>query len=571
MIRISRRLHSLLFIATASAALAAGGAGAFAQVPDAAQGTAAPGRVQENLAPRPFEPSLSPSIEVKDVILQAAPAGAENIRFELSGVQIDGLTAFTPAQLEPIYANKLGTTVSLADVYAIATALTTHYRNNGYILTQVIVPPQTIDGGIVHLQAVEGYIDNVTVEGKDKENALKLIRAYAAGLKTGKPLNVRDLERQLLLINDLPGVEARSVISPSPSATGGADLRIIVERDPFEAVVSVNNYGSRYLGPNQLDMMAAANSLLGLNERMTAQMVTTLGSELNYAAVGYDQPVGRYGTIVSLAANYSNTDPGFDLKPFDVKGRSEFYSLKVAHPFIRSRHQNLTLYTQLDSRDVYSKSIVDRRTDHIRALRLGGRYEFLDTLFGAGVNSAELEIAKGLGILGASDEGDAALSRALADPQFFKGNLELQRLQRVSSQVNVLVAARGQWSADPLLSAEEFGVGGIDTGRAYDPSEIIGDDGVSGKIEVQWNEPKKISFVEDYQLFGFFDAGKVWNQDATTSTQKVNSLTSTGLGLRTTLPRQFSADLTLAVPLSREIQTEKDKDARLYFNLSKRF
>lgn len=562
--------RSLLFIATASIALTIA-TNALAQVPDAAQGTAAPGRVQESLEQKEFVPSVAPSVEVKDVILQAAPEGADKIRFELRSVQIDGLTAFTPAQLEPIYANKLGTTVSLADVYAIATALTTHYRNNGYILTQVIVPPQTIDGGVVHLQAVEGYIDNVTVEGTDKENALKLIRAYAAHIKTGGPLNVRDLERHLLLINDLPGVSARSVISPSPSAAGGADLRIIVERDPFEAIVSVNNYGSRYLGPNQLDMMAAANSLFGLNERLTAQMVTTLGSELNYAALGYDQPVGSYGTMVSLATNFSNTDPGFDLKPFDVKGRSEFYSLKVAHPFIRSRQENLTGYAVLDSRDVYSKSLVDRRRDHIRAARLGGSFEFLDTLFGAGVNRAEIEIAKGLGILGASDEGDSELSRSLADPQFFKGNLELQRLQRVTSQVNLLVAAKGQWSADPLLSSEEFGVGGLDTGRAYDPSEIIGDDGVSGKIEIQWNEPKKISFVEDYQIFGFFDAGKVWNQDATTSTQKVNSLTSTGLGLRTTLPRQFDADVAVAFPLSREIQTEDDKSPRFYFNLSKRF
>ncbi|MCC6598682.1 MAG: ShlB/FhaC/HecB family hemolysin secretion/activation protein [Alphaproteobacteria bacterium] len=570
MIKISRTLHAALFTATAFATLGLA-ASAFAQVPDAAQGSASPGRVEENFAPQSFVPGIEPRVEVEDTKLQSAPAGADKIRFELRSVQVDGLSAFTPSQIEPLYADKLGTTVSLTDVYAIAEKITNYYRNNGYILTQVIVPPQTIDGGVVHLKAVEGFIDNITVEGQDKESALRLIRAYANGIKTGGPLNVRDLERHLLLINDLPGVTARSVISPSPSVTGGADMRIIVERDPFDGTVSFNNYGSRYLGPNQLNFSGAANSFFGMNERISAQAALTIGSELAYFALGYEQPLNKYGTVFSLDANHSNTDPGFDIKPFDVKGRSEFLSAKIAHPFIRTRQENLTGYAVLDARNVYSKSIIDRREDHIRAARIGGDYEFLDTFLGVGINRAGLEISKGLGILGASDEGDADLSRALGDPQFFKGNLELQRLQRLTSSLNLLVAAKGQWSADPLLSAEEFGVGGFGSGRGYDPSEITGDDGISGKIELQWNEPEKIDFVEDYQLFSFFDAGKVWNQDATISTQKKNSLTSAGVGVRLTLPQQIDADFAVAFPLTRKVQTEDDKSPRFYFNLSKRF
>ncbi len=564
------KLSRLLLVTTASFLVA--NASAFAQtVPDAAQGTASPGRVDRNLPVEPYTPRVAPQVEVKESVLQKAPAGAEKITFVLSGVQVDGMTLYTPAQIESLYADKLGAKISLADVYGIASALTNHYRNNGYILTQVIVPPQTIDGGIVHLKAVEGYIDTITVEGEKKDIPRDFIMGYASHVKDKGPLNVKELERALLLINDLPGISARSIISPSKTKTGAADLTILTERKVYDALISANNYGSRYLGPYQLSMAGSLNSALGLSERITGQVVVTPGSELTYVAAGYDQPIYSYGTALHFNINHSNTDPGFDLGQFDVTGHSDYMSVKVDHPLIRARQQNLTVYGLFDWRDVISKNIVDRREDSIRALRAGLNYEYLDTFLGAGANVINIELAKGLSIFGASDKGDANLSRALGDPEFTKLNVDMQRLQRVTSQVNLLVAAKGQLSSTPLLSAEEFGVGGMDIGRAFDSSEIIGDQGISGKLEVQWNTPQPIRFLETYQLFGFFDAGHVWNDDAAVVTQEQETATSTGFGVRATFPSQVKADFAVALPLDRDVQTQRDQDPRFYFNLSKAF
>ena len=156
-------------------------------------------------------------------------------------------------------------------------------------------------------------------------------------------------------------------------------------------------------------------------------------------------------------------------------------------------------------------------------LRLGTRYEFVDTLITAGANTIDLEASKGLNIFGASQEGDANMTRSEGDPQFSKLELDVQRLQRVTGSVNLLLAGRGQWSSNALLSSEEFSIGGINSGRGYDPSEISGDQGLSGKVELQWKEPVALdkSFVESYQLFGFYDIGRVWNDDATTPSQKL--------------------------------------------------
>ena len=550
---------------------------ASAQLPASAEkavtGQASPARAQQQFEDQAIIPNVSPSIEVRDIILQKAPQGAEKMRFNLGTIEFEGISVYTQDDLRPVYADKLGQNISLAELYAISTALTNKYRNDGYILTQVIVPPQTIEGGRAKLKVIEGYIDAVEVEGVDDPSALALIRAYASKLQSTNALNAKDLERNLLLISDLPGIQARSILGPSPSQPGAAVMRVIVTRDPYDALLAVDNFGSRYLGPLQLTGAGSLNSMFGNNERISGQVVIAPDSgELAYFGLGYEQPIGTAGTKIELFTSHTSTQPGYDLAQFDVKGRSQFVSAKIEHPFIRSRSRNLYAHVLFDWRDVDSKNNLEpTRRDRIRALRAGGRYEFLDTLMGVGINSMSAEIAQGVNIFGASKEGDANLTRSAGDPKFTKINAEAQRLQRITSNVNLLVAARGQLASKALLSSEEFGVGGLGFGRGYDSSEIIGDDGFAGKIEAQWNKPYPSEMVLDYQLYGFLDIGRVFNKDATTSSAKKNTASSAGFGVRADLTKETEGGLAVAFPLNRDIQTQGNNNPRFYFNVSRRF
>lgn len=541
-------------------------------------GIADPGRLQDDLRRDRAMPGLGADIEIKQMQLVGAPEGAENIRFVLGRLEIDGLGVYSEADLQPIYADKVGTEISLAELYEIANRITLKYRNSGYILTQVVIPPQTIEGGTARVQIVEGYVHNVTIQADTAQEgpALDLIRSYAEHIRTGTALNARTLERHLLLINDLPGVSARGVLSPSPDTPGASDVTIIVERDPYEALLGVNNYGSRYLGPVNLTASGTANSMLRMNEALTGQVVVApdSGYELAYGALAYEQPIGPWGTKVTVFGSVTDTDPGYDLEEFDVRGHSNLYSVQLRHPFIRSRSENLYGHLLFDWRDVESSNNIENtREDRIRAARAGLGYEFLDTLIGVAFNAIELEVSKGLDILGASEEGRGSLTRDRGDPQFTKITAEFQRLQRLSGSVNLLMAGRGQLSDGPLLASEEFGVGGFDIGRAFDSSEIVGDEGMSGKAELQWNNPFGAAggYVEKTQVYSFFDAGRVWNDDATTSSTKSDTLTSAGAGFRVNFTGGTEADFALAFPLNRDVQTQKDDDPRAYFSLVKKF
>lgn len=548
------------------------------QAIDSQTGIASPDRDRDRFLDEEFTPRVTPRVEVKKLQIQGAPPGAENIKFELGGIRMDGATAYAERDLRAVYADRIGLTISLADLYVIAAEITRKYRNEGYILTQVVVPPQTIEGGIARLDVVEGTIDNVEVRGPERGSSLNLIRDYAEKIKVDGPLNTKDLERALLLINDVPGVNARGVLNPSPTTAGAADLIIIVDRKRYEGQIGIDNYGTRFLGPVQLSAAASANNFFFKNnERLTVQAVVAPDmdrNELLYGAISYDQPVWSYGTMLTLFGSHTATNPGYTLDQFDVEGWSTNVSAQLMHPFIRSRTVNLSGRVKLDYREVMTRNnipIDPTRKDHIRAIRIGGKAEMVDNIFGVAFNVLDVEVSQGLDILGANRKEQADKSRPAADENFVKINAELQRLQRVTNDINLLLGVKGQLSANPLLSSEEFGLGGPQYGRGFDPSEVIGEDGVAGKFELQWNEPHEVSVLEDYQLYGFYDVGRIWNDDATSRINKKETLTSTGVGIRANFSELTEAGLLVAVPLNNTPQTMGDRDPRVYMNLNRRF
>jgi hemolysin activation/secretion protein len=537
------------------------------------------GRVQGNIQQSFPETVKSAPVKVTGNAPFSAPAGSEKITFNLKDVALEGSSVYSTKEVATVYQDKLGQKISLADVYGIAANLTAMYRNDGYILTQVIVPPQTIENGMIKLTVVEGKIDQVFVDGTNlKGKEAKVINSYVSQLKSKPVLNNSDLEKTLLLINDLPGVTARSVLSPSRNVAGASDLTIQVERDATAGTIQVDNFGSKFLGMWEAIGSVNLNSLFGQNEQISAQLAYApsdqgVEPELLYGELRASLPVGSYGTSVEANIGKSYTDPGHTLTQFDVLGKSYFAGLKLNQPIIRTRDLNLSTSLGLDKRSTETKSNIDTfKNDDLTSLRLAGNLDFVDTLFSAAVTNATVELSKGLSILGASNKGDTDLSRAAGDPQYLKLTADVSRLERLTSDFSLLVAAKGQMSNDALLSAEEFGIGGANgIGRGYDPSELVGEDGIAGSLEVRWSPGYSASWMDSYSVYGFYDVGKVWNDDGVTASQREQSLASTGAGVRMNINSATRAGFMVAVPLTRPVSAENEEDRRFYFNLSRDF
>lgn len=560
-------------------ALVALGVAASPSLPASAQtlpGAANPARIEEQFRPGPAPQSVPRA--PAQVEPTAAPAGAEQVRFVLNRVVFDGVTVYSEADLQPLYQDRLGTEVSLADMYAVAQRATAKYRNDGYLLSQVLVPPQRVDGGVVHLRAVEGYVDEVTVEGEIAGPA-DLVQSYGNQIREARPLRADVLERYLLLSGDLAGNTARGVLTPSPSVPGASNLAIVLEHRPVEAFVSVDNRGSQFIGPLLFTSGAVLNSVLGLYERISVTLATASPmSELLYGNIAGSIPVGNEGTVAGFSFTASDSRPGFTLANLDLDSQSYSGTLSITHPVIRSREQNLTFglsFTWLDSTTDSGLANQTLIRDRLRVLRAHGTYDFVDSLLG--VNLIDIELSQGLDIFGATGRGDLLASRGVnSGGPFTKVVATLQRVQRLLPGLAFLVEVSGQYADTALLSSEQFGVGGARFGRGYDPSEITGDHGIAVRTELQYGgDIPDLPVAATYQVYGFYDAGRVWNRE---TVPDETALSSAGGGVRLNLSTHFSANVEVARQLDHVSNSSgdgtpesRDRETRVLFNVVARF
>lgn len=539
----------------------------FGQQADPLVGPADPSIIQRQLEQPPRPPSPGAPIEAPRRT-QAVPEGAGDIRFELGDVELSGASVISREELLPLWQASVGREITLADVYAIAQAITGYYGRKGYILSQAVVPPQSIGpDGRVRISVVEGFIDRVLIEG----DATPRMRAIAERIAADRPLNNQGLERGLLLLRDLPGLTARAVLRASPTTPNAADLVIIAKRKPVDAFAMIDNRGSRYMGPWQAMTGVTLNSVLGEDTRSSTRLLTTLdGKELLYGDLFHALPIGNDGTTLSVSASRSVAEPGYLLATEDVVSNSFGTAVAISHPFIRSRAENLSGTGRFEARNTETEMRgTDLVRDRIRAFRLSANYDFSDTLLSPAITQFAGELSQGIEGLGARSNRGADLSRDRGRSDFTKLVADASRIQRLSPGLNLTVAVKGQWAFTPLLSSEEFFIGGQTYGRAYDPAEITGDHGLAGKLELAYGEVAEV--VRDYQVYGFADGGATWDRDPRAGVESRRTAFSVGMGARANLTEWSSVNVEVAKPLQRVVATQGDDGPRLFLTLIVRY
>jgi hemolysin activation/secretion protein len=559
-----------------STAIACAATAALAQsVPPAVD----PGVIQRRLEPTPTpRPAPAPPI-VPDLAPGVVPPEAETIRFTLAAIRLEGATVYDEAELRPLWAGLLGQEIALAAVFRLAEEITVRYRNDGYILSRAVVPPQSITDGSVRLQIVEGYVDRVIIEGE--QVPAQPLQAMADRIAAARPLRADVLERNLLLINELSGLIVDSVLRPSPDVPGAADLVLVTSQRRYQGDLGLSNRGNRYTGPLELSAGVQANGLLGRYDRTRLRGFVNPASphQLQVLALEHGQPLGSNGTQLSLFGSLVRTDPGG--LDDDVDGSSYSSSLTLSHPLVLDRTQRLELRAELgllnSDTDVDTTDPAaipeDNAKDRVRTLRIGATWDVADRF--AGITSLSGTLSQGLDILDASKSGDDDLSREAGSGIFTKFAVEVSRLQSLGGGWSLFATAKGQYALDSLLASETFDFGGEAYGRAYDSSELTGDDGVAARVELRWGRLIGRPWLTSVQPFFSADFGAIWNrnndEDGVDSSADAASLAA---GVRFDFTEQVSGSLEVAQPLIRSPTIDRDdgkKRPRVFFRVTATF
>ena len=523
-------------------------------------------------------PQVSGRPDVSSMPVFEAPEGADKIFLVLKDIKVTGANVIAPGALAKYYVDDIDTRISLARIYEIAALMTREYRDQGYLISQVVVPAQNVSDGVVELRVVEGRISTITVQGEPRGGS-ELLQKYVSNLKAEPALTAESMERYLLLMNDIPGLSVRSILSPSNTEAGAADLTLVVSQDFYEGFASVDNYGSKFIGQERFTVGGQLNGAFGFHEQInaTAMHVPDEGGELSYFAGSWSQPVGSDGLNWGFGLSHSVTDPtlpdalGGNLGP---EGESTNMYVELTYPILRSRLENFSIGGKIDfahSKNDFDAAPALETEDRLRVLRLDADYSFLDGW--NGFNAINFEISKGFTILGGSKGTDTDTSRSGGEGSFTKFAFEGSRYQRLWGPISLQLGAAGQFSPNTLLAGEEFGLGGSQFGRGYDFSELTGEQGLIGKMDFVFTKSLGYSYLQGYEAYAFYDVGRVWQHDRGAGEEAHESLASTGFGTRLTFTDWLSGEALLAFPLTRDVQSRgrSGDDPRFHFSLTSRF
>jgi hemolysin activation/secretion protein len=430
---------------------------------------------------------------------------------------VDGATALTSEALARTYQARIGDEVTLAQLYDIANAITQAYSRAGYALSFALVPAQQIDKGVVHIRVVEGFVEKITYENNDVSVPPVIAEGYADKLLHSRPLRTRDLERYLLLANDVPGYTVRAVFTKSsdPNAPIGAtDLVFRVEYHRFQGALVVDDHAAPAFNVWRADANLYINSPSGSGEGIQLRTLRSLlDNSLSYYSVTASSPLDAEGTRTALALSYSKTKPSVASVGSGVfTGTTWIGALDLDRPVVRSRDENLVLTGGIAAKFLDGDILgTPNSRDQLFVATLGASYGTTDA---EGATSAQFTLNQGLPLFGATTSRSPLRSRQSGSGSYETTVLDASRTQHLFGPLDAVVSLHGQAASRPLLTSEECGFGGSQYGRAYDDSELVGDACVLGSAELSLPVRAVIktdsTYLNRVQLMTFCDGGVLW-------------------------------------------------------------
>ena len=523
-----------------------------------------PGREQQRFIEPPAA-RAQPRGPVIALPSTVAPAGAESVKLVVRAIQIVGSTVYSEDDLEPLYTDLLGREVSLQAVYDLAQRITARYGRDGYVLSRAVIPPQnlTASGAVVRIQVIEGYIDKVVWPEKlaAYPRHREFFASYEAKILADRPINIRTLERYLLLLGDIPGFKVSTKLQPSTTQLAASTLVVEVVEKPLDLSGRVDNHGSKARGPWEFLGSATVNNIFRAHEAFTATYAgATNLRELQYVAANYRQVLTSEGLTGFVNASHSWGRPGRPVDPaLEYKTRSTIAEAGLSYPLVRARERNLT-FTGLaflsDADGIFfnEPNMAPSTRDRLRGFRLKADGDWADPF--RGINQFNLTFSQGIKGLGSTRNRDPNLiddldtgplpSRANGRVDFSKLEFTYARLQPLFWNFSAFASVYTQQTMTPLLSPELCGYGGRFYGRAFDPSELVGDKCWIVLGELRLDIPVPAGLASLAQLYAFADHGRLSNLRPDFLTPKDLEGTSVGGGVRFGWANQLNADLYVA-------------------------
>ena len=423
-----------------------------------------------------------------DATVQVARISVEGVgEHPASGLSRASVEAVANQALREI-SPSLPAALSFAQIEQITARITQTYRDAGFLVSVVYIPPQQIgDSQLLTLKVIEGRVGRVLVQGSQRYRDDQLTASSLALI--GRPLRQAELERALLYARDLPGVSVTSVLQPGQNE-GETDI-VLVAKDsahPYEISAGLSNHGTDSTGKYRAEVGISAFNALGAGDVLAASLGYGLDPADSWqAALSLSVPSSRIDGL-SAIAGISRSEMEINSGPFAamrLTGPTTLFYAGSDWKFI----QRNDLQVQASARWIHEESELEglgmQLSRHsFDVLDAGVSLRHTDRRW-RGMNLAQVSLRKSI-----NDESSPFnwLYTSHA-PYFWVARTSVARLQALPGNQRLLLRSSAQFTEDALTPLEQFSVGGPTSVRAYPLSNALGDRGVQATFEYQVSAP----------------------------------------------------------------------------------
>ena len=442
-----------------------------------------------------------------------------------------GNTVFSSKVLDKLTSQYIGKATDFDGLSDVADAIKDYYHKRGYFLAVAFLPKQDVTDGVVTIQVLEGRIGKIKLTQSDPKG-MRVRESQVAGmvntaLKPGDLITENKIERPLLLLRDLPGVQMQSTINHGEEP-GTADIDLVAEPDPtarrITSNIQVDNYGNRFTGQNRLGLNSSINGLTGIGDVLNFQGFTT-GQGTFFGDVGYQAPVGNYGTHLGVNYGHMNYLLGKDFTQLQAQGTADIADVYLAHPIYRAKDKNMFAQVGYENKKLVDSQLglpdSPKNIDAIK-FQLNGDWRGTGNVNVYTVDMMLANLTINDAQMLAADQSTSGYNTA---GHFSKLNFDYQRLQQIVPNWALFLSTSGQLADRNLTSAEKFVLGGPDHVRGYPVGEGEGDQGIVATTELRYSVPKFHVGLGTLVVSAFYDYGRIqYNQNLSQAPVSLQSL-----------------------------------------------
>ena len=499
----------------------------------------------------PLSRRLVGALAVQLLAIAVAAAADAPARFPVLEYRVLGNSVLGVKDVERAVMPYLGPDRSIKDVEAARSELEAAYHGAGYGTVFVDIPEQNVADGVVRLHVTEGRLHSTTVTGARYFSDRQILAAIPAAHEGLVP-ELPQLQKQVSQVNAQSADRSVQPVLKAGPLPGTVDLTLRVQDQlPFNGSIEFNNQRTTDTAPTRLLVNLSYGNMFGRLDTLSGQYETAPGKagQVSVLAGNYAAHIGDDGTQLAMYILHSNSDIAA-LGALAVLGRGTVYGFRWIDPVTRETSLVQTVTLGADYKD-YGQSV---NTGQGAPLSTPVTYTNLYASYGESrqTPSRQLQwsIAANFGPRDLpNDDIEFGDKRYDAPANYFyvraDGTLTLVSVHKWQLRLQL----DGQLAAEPLISNEEFSVGGVASVRGYLETEALGDNGVRSSLELQtppWQASRHLLITP----FVFADAARATIIDPLPSDIPASNLRSIGSGFDFSALQYLSGNLTWADPLT---------------------